>query len=144
MAGFVNPQDWLRAAHLELITPAGMVATVPYGEVKLVCFVRDFENTDWKTERRKFSSRPKTEGLWVQARFKDHDWVEGILPNDLCQTDPQGFLFAPPDASSNTQRVFIPRNALVEFKILGVIGIGKEKKAASAAAGDVQIGLFET
>ncbi|MEZ5351075.1 MAG: hypothetical protein R2762_00430 [Bryobacteraceae bacterium] len=140
--GFVNPQDWLGSASLEVITPSGTVSLFPYEEVKLVCFVRDFESADWKTERRRFVSRPKTEGLWVQASFKDNDLIEGILPNDLSQTETQGFLFAPPDASSNSQRLFIPRTALRELKVLGVIGVAKPRKPPASAMTE-QISLFD-
>ncbi len=140
--GFVNPQDWLRPGCLEVITPSGTVSVFPYEDVKLVCFVRDFESADWKAERRRFASRPKTEGLWVQASFTDDDLIEGILPNDLSQTEAQGFLFAPPDASSNSQRLFIPRSALKELKVLGVIGIAKAKKPPATLSQD-QFRLFD-
>lgn len=137
--GFVNPQDWLRPACLEAITPSGTVAAFPYEDVKLVCFVKDFGPTDLRAERRRFTSRPKTEGLWVQAVFKDNDFLQGILPNDLSQTEVYGFLFAPPDAASNSQRVFVPRASLKEFKVLGVVGASKPRKGEEQE----QFRLFE-
>jgi hypothetical protein len=122
MEGFVNPQDWLKPTAAEILTPAGALTLVPYGDIKVICFVRDFDRTGWQAERRRFASRPKTEGLWVRAIFRDNDFIEGVLPNDLLAIDAFGYTLTPPDASSNNQRLFLPRDALKEFKVLGVVG----------------------
>lgn len=142
IAGFVSPQTWLAAAGVEVLTPAGAVATVPYGEIKAVCFVKEFDGGAWAGERRLFASRPKTEGLWVRALFRDNDFVEGILPNELLQVEPQGYLVAPPDASSNNQRVFLPRLALKELKVVGVVGTPRRQTKGKPET-KTQIGLFE-
>lgn len=146
--GFVHPQTWLGASGIEVLTPTGAVTVLPYDDVKVVCFVKDFEVDGWRQERRLFASRPKTEGLWVRALFRDNDFVEGILPNELLQTDPQGFLLAPPDAFSNNQRIFLPRRALKELRVMGVVGSlvrgGRGgRKPRAGEKGDQQIGLFD-
>ncbi|MFN7922319.1 MAG: hypothetical protein U0Q16_19610 [Bryobacteraceae bacterium] len=140
--GFVNPGDWLGAVAAELLSPAGALTRVPYEEIKVVCFVRDFERNGWQRERRLFSSRPKTEGLWVRAIFRDDDVVEGVVPNDLLQFEPQGFLLAPPDASSNNQRLFLPKVALKDFKVMGVVGSPARPKKAKPEPGQ-QFRLFD-
>lgn len=142
IAGFVSPQAWLTAGGVEVLTPAGAIATVPFGEIKVVCFVKEFDGEGWGTERRLFASRPKTEGLWVRALFRDNDFLEGILPNELLQLDAYGYLLAPPDASSNNQRVFVPRAALKEMKVVGVVGAPR-RPAKGKPEGRAQIGLFE-
>lgn len=142
IAGFVSPQTWLATSGVEVLTPAGAVATVPYGEIKAVCFVKDFDGGVWAGERRLFASRPKTEGLWVRALFRDNDFVEGILPNELLQLEAQGYLVAPPDASSNNQRVFLPRTALKEMKVIGVVGTPRRPAKAKPEV-KIQIDLFE-
>ena len=144
LPGFVHPQTWLGPAGVELLTPAGAVTVLPYADIKCVCYVREWDADGWRQERRRFASRPKTEGLWVRAIFRDNDFIEGVLPNDLLQMEPQGFLLAPPDAFSNSQRVFLPRLALKEFKVMGVVGSpARAKKEKAAVAGEGQIGLFE-
>jgi hypothetical protein len=40
----------------------------------------------------------------------------------LAQSSPEGFLVNPPDPRSNTQRIFVPRAAITELKVLAVIG----------------------
>lgn len=122
LAGFVNPQTYLGAQGLELLTTSGAVLTVPYGEVKTVSFVRDFDQAESRRELRQFTTRPKMEGLWVRLRFRDGDAMDGLLSNDLLHMEAQGFTIVPPDPGFQNQRVFVPKAALTEFQVLGVVG----------------------
>ena len=61
-------------------------------------------------------------GLWVRLRFRDDELLEGLLPNNLLLQEPQGFHFVPPDPTFQNQRIFVPRLALTEVQVLGVIG----------------------
>ena len=133
VAGFVNPQTYLQADGVEVMTPGGAVQTLPYQDIKTVSFVRDFESAGQAEARKVFNTRPKMGGLWVRMRFRDDEVMEGILPNDLLQLEPQGFTVIPPDPYSNNQRVFLPRAALKEFQILGVVGSPLRQKAKPAA-----------
>lgn len=142
LKGFVNPRTWLCPEGLELLSPGGTVALVPYEEVKVVSFVRDLEEASPSLERRVFTTRPKTEGLWVRMLFRDGDYMDGLLPNTLLQFDPYGFTVAPPGPSSNNQRLFIPKAALTEFKVLGVIG-GPLKRRKRTPPSKDQIRLFD-
>ena len=112
LAGFVNPQSYLLAEGLELMTQGGSVSVVPYGEVKLVCFVRDFQQGEPRKELRLFTTRPKMEGLWLRMHFRDGDAMDGILSNNLLQLDPYGFSVVPPDPGFQNQRIFVPKAAL--------------------------------
>ena len=69
LAGFVNPQSYLQAGGLELLSQSGAVSVVPYGEIKLVCFVRDFQQGEPRKELRLFTTRPKMEGPNLIAIF---------------------------------------------------------------------------
>ena len=108
--------------NVELLTPAGNLVRLPYEDVKAVCFVRDFEGRDTWREHRTFLSRPKTAGLWVRLSFRDGDTAEGVAASNLLLIDPQGFYVTPPDPTFQNQRVFVPRPALREVQVLGVIG----------------------
>jgi hypothetical protein len=90
-------------------------------EVKGVFFVREFGDSE-SLQRKTFTSRPRTEGLWVRLRFRDGEMLEGLMPNDLTQVTPDGFFLNPPDSRSNTQRIFVPRSAVAELTVLAVIG----------------------
>ena len=129
LAGFVNPQTYLTPDGLELLSTAGNIAILPYAEVKFVCFVRDFQQGEPGKDTRLFTSRPKHEGLWIRARFRDGDVMEGVLVNNLLQLESVGFTFIPPDPGYQNQRLFVPRVALSEINVLGVIGSALRKRA---------------
>ena len=118
--GYVAP-NFIAEGKLELLNTSGKVVYIELSDIKGVYFVRDFSDSETFT-RKTFTTRPRTEGLWVRISFKDNEVIEGMMPNDLIQIAPEGFLVIPPDTRSNTQRIFIPRTALQELIVLGVIG----------------------
>jgi hypothetical protein len=121
LSGYVSPANFVIEGKLELLNPAGKVVLIDLAEIKSVDFVRDF--TDTATASRKtFTTRPRSEGLWVRLRFVDNDVVEGLMANDLTQVIPEGYLITPPDTRGNTQRIFVPRHSLHELNVLAVIG----------------------
>jgi len=141
VAGFVDPECWLRPDGVELLTPAGTLQLIPHSETKLVCFVKDFDGTPLALERRRFHTRPKIEGLWIRAQLLDNDFQDGVLPNDLTQLDRFGFLVSPPDPAANSQKIFIPRPAIKDFRVLAVVGGASKRKKEETA--EEQIGLFD-
>jgi hypothetical protein len=142
LVGFINPQVYLRADGIEVLTTGGAVSLVPYEEVKSVCFVKDFDAAEQESERKVFNTRPKTDGLWVRMTFRDDEVMEGILANNLLQLDPYGFTVVPPDPYSNNQRIFLPKTALKELQVLGVVGSPLKRRKPKAEVKE-QIGLFE-
>jgi hypothetical protein len=141
LAGYVNPLSFLNDTGVDLLSADGKAATVPYGEIKTVAFVRDFEATD-EAGRRVFHTRPKMAGLWVSFQFRDGEVIEGILPNNLLQVEKYGFTMIPPDPYGNNQRVFVPKAALRSAEVLGVVGSPLKKRRAKTAPKE-QIELFE-
>jgi len=142
LSGFVNPQNYLLQDGLELLSQEGAVTIVPYGDVKLVCFVRDFQQGEPRKELRLFTTRPKMEGLWIRMRFRDGDAMDGLLSNNLLQLEPYGFSVIPPDPGFQNQRVFIPRAAVTEVQVMGVIGSPLRTRKTKPAPKE-QIDLFE-
>jgi hypothetical protein len=122
LAGFVNPQSYLQADGIEVLTSAGSLLLVPYPEVKAVHFVRDFDGGEPSAESRLFQNRPKMNGIWIRMRFRDGELADGLIPNNLLQIEPQGFTFIPPNAGANNQKVFVPRAALADVQVVGVVG----------------------
>jgi hypothetical protein len=141
LTGYVNPATYQQLSGIELLSADGNVATIPYGEIKTVSFVRDFDSLE-PTPRRVFNTRPKMEGLWISFVFRDGDLLEGVLPNNLLPIDPYGFTVIPPDPYSTQQRLFIPRVALRSAEVLGVVGSPLKKRKPKAAPKE-QIGLFD-
>ncbi len=118
--GYVS-NAFVTEGKLELMNTAGNVVTMDLRDIKGVYFVREFGDTETLT-RKTFTSRPRVEGLWVRLRFRDNEVIEGMMPNDLLQEGGDGFSIIPPDTQSNTQRIFVPRSALAEMTVIGVIG----------------------
>jgi len=141
LLGFVNPQTFLRSAGVELLTPGGNYAVVPYDEIKAVQFVKDFDPPD-PDERKVFTTRPKLDGLWVRLKFRDGEVMDGILANNLLSMEPHGFSVVPPDPYSNNQRLFLPRAALTEVQVLGVVGSPLRRSKPKPVVKE-QIGLFD-
>ncbi len=136
LEGFVQTPGGLQADALELLTPEGTLITIPYAETKAVCFVRDFESTETWKRNRAFAARPKSPGLWIQLRFRDGDTLEGLIPNNLLQTEPAGYSVVPPDPTFQNQRVFVPKEALESVQVLGVIGSPLRRRAKESAGKD--------
>jgi hypothetical protein len=143
VAGYVTPQTYLRPDGIELIDRTAEVNLIPYDQVKAIYFVREFEG-DPQDDKKFFASRPKVDGLWVRLAFRDGESLEGVLPNNLLLMDEHGLTLTPPEANSNTHRVFVPRAALSDLKVLGVIGSpvhgGRKRRLEPAKE---QMDLFE-
>jgi hypothetical protein len=112
---------------VEVLNTAGNVIAIDLREIKGVYFVREFGEAESLT-RKTFTSRPRSEGLWVRLHFKDNEVLEGLMPSDLTQSTPEGFLVNPPDQRSNTQRIFVPRSALESLTVLAVIGASRRQR----------------
>jgi hypothetical protein len=125
--GYVAPSNFVHEGKLELLNTSGNVVAIELRDIKGVYFVREFGDADALT-RKTFTSRPRTEGLWVRLRFKDNEVLEGMMPNDLTQSMAEGFLVNPPDLRSNTQRIFVPRTALDSLTVLAVIGATRRRR----------------
>jgi hypothetical protein len=133
LRGYLNPARLGQLDPIDLLTPDGEHMEVPLARIRSIYFVRDFSG-DFEPERKVFLSRPKLDGLWVRLRFNDGDTLEGVIPNDLLSLLDNGLQITPPDLNSSTDRIFVPRVALSEVTVLGVVGIARRKPAAAAAA----------
>ena len=141
LAGYVNPASFLQPEGVELLSDQGHASIIPYPEIKLVAFVKEFEGAA-EPERQVFQTRPKMAGLWVNLRFRDGSVLEGIIPNDLMLLESRGFTVIPPDSFGNQQRVWVPRGSLVALEVLGVVGSPLQRRKPKPAPKE-QIGLFD-
>jgi hypothetical protein len=139
LSGYVSPANFVVEGKLELLNTTGKVVQIELSEIKSVDFVRDFAEGG-ATVRKTFTTRPRTEGLWVRLKFTDNDVLEGMMPNDLNQIAREGFLVTPPDTRGNIQRVFVPKSALEEISVLAVIGHAQARR--KRAEDTRQVGLF--
>jgi uncharacterized protein DUF6982 len=142
LQGYVAPTTFVVDGKLELINTSGKVVMIDLKDVKGVYFVRDFNDSE-SVSRKTFATRPRSEGLWVRLKFTDNDMLEGMMPNDLTQVSPEGFLIIPPDTRANTQRIFVPRTALAGMSVLSVIGGPQARRRRTAPADTGQVPMFK-
>ena len=130
--GYLNPSRLHQLSEpLDLLTPEGEHQSFLRKDLRAVYFVRDF-TANYEPERKAFLSRPKLDGLWVRLKFHDNETLEGIVTNDLLALLDSGVQITPPDLNGGTVRIFVPRTALAEMTVLGVVGIARRKPAAPA------------
>ena len=127
--GYLNPSRLGQIDPVDLLTPDGEHQELSLATIRSVYFVRDFSD-DFEPERKAFLSRPKLDGLWLRLRYLDGETLEGVVPNDLLSLLDNGVQITPPDVNSTTDRIFIPRTALSEITVLGVVGIARRKPPA--------------
>ena len=121
MNGYLNPAAMGESESIDLLTPEGEHRNLELSNIRSIYFVREFVE-DFEPERKVFLSRPKLDGLWVRLTFRDGEVFEGVIQNDLLLMGAHGVTITPPDAASNTQRIFVPQQSLQELKVLSVIG----------------------
>lgn len=136
LAGYLSAGDFVHAGRVEMLDLDGKVVHLEVGDLKWICYVRDFNsgelNNPERLIRKTFAGRPRGEGLFVRARLKDGDLIEGLAGNDVSLVASDGLFLTPPDLRSNTQRLWLPRNAIEELEVVAVIGATKKKAAAPA------------
>ncbi|HXJ44013.1 MAG TPA: hypothetical protein VNH18_32300 [Bryobacteraceae bacterium] len=133
LRGYLNPSRLGQIDPIDLLTPDGEHEELPLSRIRSIYFVRDFSD-QFEPERKAFLSRPKLDGLWVRLRYSDGETLEGVVPNDLLSLLDNGIQLTPPDLNSTTDHIFIPRSALSELTVLGVVGIARRKPLAAATA----------
>lgn len=135
LRGYLNPAQLGHHETVDLLTPDGEHQTIALKEVKSIHFVREFSD-NLEPERKAFLSRPKLDGLWVRMKFRDNDTLEGIVANNLLELLDRGVQITPPDLHGQSLRIFIPRTALAEMTVQGVVGVARRtpRKAAEEVA----------
>jgi len=131
LRGFLNPARLTGAETLDLLTPEGEHEAVAVDKIRAVYFVRELQE-EFAPERKAFLNRPKLDGLWVKVRFRDDATLEGVIPNDLLKFLDNGLHLSPPDFNSNTDRIYVPRPAIAELTVLGVVGVARRRPAPMA------------
>ncbi len=94
--------------------------SVPLHALKALFFVKTFDGRKEYREVKFFERTPPMNGLWVRVEFHDHETLEGIVENSLRHLTEPGFFMKPPDPQGNNESVYVMKDFLQTFRILGV------------------------
>ncbi len=151
-AGYAGAEFGQDAAELEILDLSGKVLRIAWEQVKWICYVRDLPSggpsgsadqaNPERLLRKHFALRPRTAGLWLRLTLTDGDELEGLAANDRTLVDGAGLLLIPPDTRSNTQRIYVPRQAIQALEVVSLIGAASRKRAEAARDGAEQPDLF--
>lgn len=136
------------APELEILDLNGKVLRIGWDQVKWVCYVRDFpapSGDQANPERllhKRFTVRPRTAGLWLRMTLTDGEELEGLAANDRSLIEGAGLLLTPPDTRSNTQRIYVPRQAIQTLEVVSLIGAAGRKRTGMGEPGAEQPELF--
>ncbi len=142
--GIVNPSTCFLENQVEVLTPNGTLIGVNYADLKALCFVSDNAQPDLFDVHPFFDRRPKAPGLWTRFTFRDGSRLEGMLSHNLLEWPDHGYFITPPHAGTHRQRVFIPRLALSQTELRGVVGASAGLLAGrKKSEPDRQLPMFE-
>jgi hypothetical protein len=137
VAGYAPPTFAQLAPELEILDLSGKVAWIRWDAVKWVCYVRDLpaspadQSNPERLLHKRFTVRPRSAGLWLRMTLNDGDELEGLAANDKSLVDGAGLLLTPPDMRSNTQRIYVPRQAIQTLEVLSLIGSARRRPSAT-------------
>lgn len=100
--------------------PSGERLSISVESLKALFFVKTFEGRREHQEVKFFERMPAIRGLWVRVTFHDHESLEGVVHNSLCFLVEDGFFLKPPDPHSNNDILYVVKESLQDFRVLGV------------------------
>jgi hypothetical protein len=145
-AGYASAGFGQNAMELEILDLGGKVLRIGWDEVKWVCYVRDLPalshapttpDAQANPERllhKRFAIRPRTPGVWLRMTLTDGEELEGLAANDRSLIEGAGLLLTPPDTRSNTQRIYLPRQAIQSLEVVSLIGAAGRKRTSAGPA----------
>jgi hypothetical protein len=149
-AGYAEASFCQDAVELEILDLSGKVLRMNWNEVKWVCYVRDLPATSHSGDpsnperllNKRFAIRPRTPGLWLRMTLTDGEELEGLASNDRSLIEGAGLLLTPPDTRSNTQRIYVPRQAIQTLEVVGLIGAAGHRRTGTRVPASEQPELF--
>jgi hypothetical protein len=125
--GYAERNQWPPAEDLDfyaappLFRPIGSdkMEKIPLDGVKAIFFVKSFEGK-WHDDLRFHDHLPAPDCLWVRATFHDGEVIEGLIGNNNTYVVHPGFYMSPIDPEGNNWLIYVLKNKLKDFQILGL------------------------
>ncbi|HXE08798.1 MAG TPA: hypothetical protein VN612_12940 [Acidobacteriaceae bacterium] len=124
--GYSPHNPWLAEDPNSHIPPAqfqplgsSVMEAVPLGGVKAIFFVKSFEGKS-HDDLRFHDHLPAPDCLWVRATFQDGEVIEGLIANNPTYVLHPGFYMSPIDPEGNNWLIYVLKNKLANFQVLGL------------------------
>jgi hypothetical protein len=88
--------------------------------LKALFFVKTFEGCKEHQEVKFFEKNPPIGGLWVRTTFQDGECFEGVVRNSIDYLVEPGFFLKPADPQSNNDVLYVVKDSLSDFRVVGV------------------------
>jgi len=105
--------------------------SIPLEGVKAIFFVKSFEGK-WHDDLRFHDHLPAPDCLWVRATFYDGEVIEGLIGNNNNYVVHPGFYMSPIDPEGNNWLIYVLKNKLKNFQILGLRAAPKNMRGMNA------------
>jgi hypothetical protein len=137
--GYADGSQWPLEEDLgpHIATPVFMplgadtMEPIPLDGVKALFFVKSFEGK-WHDDLRFHDHLPPPECLWVRATFHDGEVIEGLIGNNQNYVVHSGFYMSPIDPEGNNWLIYVLKNKLKDFQILGLRAAPKNMRTLSS------------
>jgi hypothetical protein len=137
--GYAERSQWPPAEDLDLHSAPPMfrrlgsetTEQITLEGVKAIFFVKSFEGK-WHDDLRFHDHLPAPECLWVRATFYDGEVIEGLIGNNQNYVVHPGFYMSPIDPEGNNWLIYVLKNKLKNFQILGLRAAPKSMRGLNA------------
>ncbi len=114
-----EPASSLDSIRLELLD-TDKVEDVSTRNAKAVFFVKTFDGDERHRALHFHENAPIVQGLWVRIAFHDGETIEGIIRNSRDYVLEHGFFMMPTDPNGNNQLIYVLKDRLKDFNVLGM------------------------
>jgi hypothetical protein len=98
----------------------GLVQQLSTADIKAIFLVKTFEGNHRRSPIHFHTQTPASKGLWVRITFHDGELMEGIVNNTAAHVMQAGFTLIPTDPESNNKLIYVPKDRLTSFEVLGL------------------------
>jgi hypothetical protein len=144
--GYADTSSWpsVEDMDLHLVHPvfrrigADQEEPIPLEGIKAIFFVKSFEGKS-HDDLRFHDHLPAPECLWVRATFDDGEVIEGLIGNNQNYVVQSGFFMSPIDPEGNNWLIYVLKEKLRDFQILGLRAAPKNMPVLAAPKPVVQL-----
>lgn len=105
---------------LEVLQENGEVLPVQIDSLQSVFFVRSFKGCEEHEEMKFLATSPAPQRVWVRIQYRNGEILEGSVENTRAFLSERGFFLKPADPHTNNIGVYVLKEALSDFHVMGV------------------------